>query len=222
MHVYPLKLDLALTYEIYQEILTILEIQNPTADSSNKTEAKKILKSTVESHIKSDLQIDPPYVNLYFFKVKKDIFNIPIKPISIIENSKISSYSKYRNSIKSKELKLKLNKKLIVNSETSKNLINRIIQNPENYTGLVMSSTEEELSDIEVEQNLSEILSMNDTLETVPEIRDEIVENDHVKTESSPNPDPKDNSIGLQKNVAHKSTSCSRGFTKISFRSYDK
>jgi len=58
---------------------------------------KKILKSTVESYIKSDLQIDPPYINLYFFNVKKDIFSIPIKPTSIIENSKIVILSNKNN-----------------------------------------------------------------------------------------------------------------------------
>ena len=163
MNVYPLGLNLGLTYEFYLFLIEVFGLKYEET-SSNKTDQKRVIQTLIKDYIKNTLSIEPEYINIFLFRLKKSIYCLPVKPSTVVEKQNIQSLSAYKTAIKDKSITVPHKQKLTVNSSESKELITKIIKSPENYQFLKMNDSDSEsesytsFASIELDENLKSVI----------------------------------------------------------------
>ena len=163
MNVYPLGLNLGLTYEFYLFLIEVFGLKYEET-SSNKTDQKRVIQTLIKDYIKNTLSIEPEYINIFLFRLKKSIYFLPVKPSTVVEKQNIQSLSAYKTAIKDKSITVPHKQKLTVNSSESKELITKIIKSPENYQFLKMNDSDSEsesytsFGSIELDENLKSVI----------------------------------------------------------------
>jgi len=163
MNVYPLGLNLGLTYEFYLFLIEVFGLKYEET-SSNKTDQKRVIQTLIKDYITNTLSIEPEYINIFLFWLKKSIYFLPVKPSTVVEKQNIQSLSAYKTAIKDKSITVPHKQKLTVNSSESKELITKIIKSPENYQFLKMNDSDSEsesytsFGSIELDENLKSVI----------------------------------------------------------------
>ena len=129
MKLFPLTLNLALQFPVYEYLADLLSLTYDT--EANKTTEKSNIKNQVETTL-AQRNISPPFVDIYIFRrPNKQYYFVPLIPTE--NKNDLKSISQYKEAIKNKSLKIKYKLTLKAPDTKTVTTINSIIENESNY-----------------------------------------------------------------------------------------
>ena len=146
MRLHAIKLNLALSFEVYTYVAKLCNLS--TNSENDKNSEKRLLKTQIESYIQTALQIETAYITVFLFKLRnKQIYFVPCLPIEahVLTEIDIKTITTLKTAVTNKTIQVKYKKRLKLYSETLKTTVDKIVNNPEQFTHFLMDSSDEVL-----------------------------------------------------------------------------